>query len=938
MRLLTVLGIIVLVTASLIPVSDTLQVHQDNTEIKASTLLISNNTTIGVTGYETSYYMNNNITIPVGRVLTLLDLNVYVQIQSGNITDYGSLKIIDTSIHMFSTNQSLDAEIHGSGKAMAKFTMENSAWSIPGIIDMSNSIDRLSNDSVSSAYPDPSNLAEVLSIGIANSSFIAYNSTFSGLLHTEPVNLIDAGNLVYSMDVPFSTDNSVPLSGLEFTTKDPIITRITANLTFSGNNPTGENTLNFSYAGNFMSLRLGNTGSVHNTSSEMIHLALSAPMSDLAQLIKSFTVSMHVANVAGSNSSIEALNISLLSNDTVSFAGIRYFSYDVYNSSAVFANSSIDVDMNSPYLYDNVMNPEHDFIYAVNSTIYVPASRMAGIPGNGQFYLDNNSSLLFFAHVRVNSSTGSYIDSNFPLAISPLTSSSYVSSVNDYVVSALHEVNISEGKVNNQSYYYYLLSGIINGSSEGYTGDYEFTIYNFTYEVALPQYNFSSMNNVNETFHTNLPILTVGLRTHYLTMDSANNLSLNISLVGCISMAMFVEADINLGNGKLLGILMKNETVVAPSINVIAPNVEIPYLNESRLTIIVHLSAKDPTYSGENLTFLFKVSLAQNVMLNTSSSYVWLRDQSQMRLSVNYSLNPGPFDFSVSENATINTLGGEIGSKRIYNVNSANERGTFQMMFNLTSIAENVSIFVSVYNDSLLLINASSTIHLEIIGNSSYFPNSTIDVTETGLPRGTFWSISVGNESYSSIQSMLVIYVPNGFYNYSINQIPGYISNQLNGRIAAIYKEEYLNITFSSFKYSILIEEAGLASNHTWSVLIDNKIIYVNGSHTTIYLPNGTYNFSVSSSGFESQNRSYTIFVTGPGESVHVVFVPIKHYSFLSSIFKQIYNSPLSYMGAFVFAIVYLRFYRGSLRICSTCLTPIPKGRMKCQNCGIREK
>ena len=138
MRLLTVLGIIVLVTASLIPVSDTLQVHQDNTEIRESTLLISNNTTIGVTGYETSYYMNNNITIPVGRVLTLLDLNVYVQIQSGDITDYGSLKIINTSIHMFSTNQSLDAEIHGSGNTMAKFTMENSAWSIPGIIDMSN--------------------------------------------------------------------------------------------------------------------------------------------------------------------------------------------------------------------------------------------------------------------------------------------------------------------------------------------------------------------------------------------------------------------------------------------------------------------------------------------------------------------------------------------------------------------------------------------------------------------------------------------------------------------------------------------------------------------------------------------------------------------------------------------------------------------------------
>jgi hypothetical protein len=938
MRLLIVLGIIVLITTSLIPVSDSLQVHQDNTEIRASMLLISNNTTIGVPRYETSYYMNNNITIPVGRVLTLLDLNVYVQIHSGNITDYGSLKIINTSIHMYSANQSLDAEIHGSGKTMANFTMENSFWSIPGIINMSNSIDRLSNTSISPAYPDPSSLAEALSIGITNSSFIAYNSTFSGLLHTKPVNLIDAGNLVYSKDVPFSTDNLVPLSGLEFTTKDPIITRIIANLTFSGNNPTGENTLNFSYAGNFMSLMLGNTGSIHNTSSEVFNLSLSAPLSDLAQMIKSFTVSMYVANVAGSNSSIEALNISLLSNDTVSFAGIRYFSYDVYNSSAVFADSSINVDMNAPYLYDNVMNPGHDFIYAVNSTIYVLGSRMAGVQGNSQFYLTNNSSLLFFAHVKVNASTGYYIDSNFPLAVSPLTCSTYVSSVNDYVVSALNEINTSEGEVNNHSYSYYLLSGFINGSSETYTGDYEFAIYNFTYEVALPQYNFSSMNNLNETFHTNLPILSVGPRTHYLTMGSTNNISLSISLVGCISMDMLVEAAINLGNGKLLAVLKKNETVVAPSINIVAPNVEIPYLNESRLTIIVHLSAKDPTYAGENLTFLFEVSLTQNVMLNTSSSYVWLRNQSQIRLSVNYSLHPGPFDFSVSENVTINTLGGQIGSERTYNVNSSNERGTFQMIFSLTSMAESASIFVRVYNDSLFLINSSSTIHLEIKGNASYYPNSTIDVTETGLPQGTLWSISVGNESYSSIQSMLVIYVPNGFYNYSISQIPGYICNQLNGTIAAIYKEEYLNITFSSYKYSIIIEETGLASDHTWSVLIDNKTIYVNGSYTTLYLPNGTYNFSVLSSGFKAQIQSHTLFVAGSDVLVHVVFVPIKQYSLFSSIFKQIYNSPLSYISGLVIAILYLRFYRGSIRVCSTCLTPIPNGRIKCQNCRTKKK
>ena len=325
-------------------------------------------------------------------------------------------------------------------------------------------------------------------------------------------------------------------------------------------------------------------------------------------------------------------------------------------------------------------------------------------------------------------------------------------------------------------------------------------------------------------------------------------------------------------------------------------------------------------------------------MLSTSSSYVWLRDESQIRLTVNYSFQPGPFNFSLSENATINNLGGQIQVNRTYNVNSSNEKGTFQIISNLTSIAKNASILLRVYNDSLLLTNASSTMHFTIAGNASYYPNSMVEVKETGLPQDTFWSITVGNESYSSIKSILVIYVPNGIYNYSVNQVPGYINNQINGIVAAIYKEEYLNISFSTYKYSIIIEEVGLARNYTWSVLIENKIISVNASYTTIYLPNGTYNFSLRSSGFKTQIQSYTLFVAGSDVSVRIVFVPIKQYSLFSSIFKQIYNSPFSYMGGLVIAIVYLRFYRGSIRVCSACLTPIPKGSIKCQNCGTKEK
>jgi hypothetical protein len=510
--------------------------------------------------------------------------------------------------------------------------------------------------------------------------------------------------------------------------------------------------------------------------------------------------------------------------------------------------------------------------------------------------------------------------------------------VNDLVYSALRELNVSEGELNNESYSYYLLSDFIRESNETYTGNYVFAIYNLTYEVALPQYNYSSMNNVNETLHTDLPILDASLGTRYLRMGTANSISLNISLMGCDSMDLILEAEINLDNGKLLTFLNKTEIVSAPAVYVNASNIIIPYINEKRLTIIVHLLTTEPTYSGENLIFIFAIPLIQNVMFSTSSSYMWLKNESQIRLNVNYSFQPGPFNFSLSENATINNLGGQVQVNRTYYVNSSNEKGTFQIIFNLTSVAKNASILLRVYNDSLLLTNASSTMHFAIAGNASYYPNSTVEVKETGLPQDTFWSITVGNDSYSSIQPTLIFVISNGIYNYSIPQVPGFLSNQLNGTIAAIYKEEDINISFSPYKYSIVVEEEGLPANYTWSVFIENEIIFVNASSTTIYLPNGTYNFSARSSGFESQNQSYNLFVFGSDASVHVVFVPIKHYSLLSTIFKSVYNSPFSYIGAFLIAIVYLRFYRGSIRVCSACLTPIPRGRMKCRNCKTLKK
>jgi hypothetical protein len=208
----------------------------------------------------------------------------------------------------------------------------------------------------------------------------------------------------------------------------------------------------------------------------------------------------------------------------------------------------------------------------------------------------------------------------------------------------------------------------------------------------------------------------------------------------------------------------------------------------------------------------------------------------------------------------------------------------------------------------------------------------------TGLPGYTAWTITIGNVSYSSNVPHLAIKVSNGIYNYSFLQVPGYVSNKSNGIVMATQEEEYLNVTFSQYTYSVVIQETGLLKNATWSAHFSNNTIYSNTSRIILYLPNGSYNFSVLSSGIKSQNQSYFILISGSSVVVDVIFEKIKHTSLLSSIMMYVYENPFSYLVALIFALVYWRFYHGNARMCSVCLKPIPRGRLKCQHCKSSDK
>ena len=62
-------------------------------------------------------------------------------------------------------------------------------------------------------------------------------------------------------------------------------------------------------------------------------------------------------------------------------------------------------------------------------------------------------------------------------------------------------------------------------------------------------------------------------------------------------------------------------------------------------------------------------------------------------------------------------------------------------------------------------------------------PHYPVTFTESGLPSGATWTVTLGNASHSSTQPSILFYVPNGTYPYSIGSVGGYVPAQPSGNL-----------------------------------------------------------------------------------------------------------------------------------------------------------
>ena len=157
----------------------------------------------------------------------------------------------------------------------------------------------------------------------------------------------------------------------------------------------------------------------------------------------------------------------------------------------------------------------------------------------------------------------------------------------------------------------------------------------------------------------------------------------------------------------------------------------------------------------------------------------------------------------------------------------------------------------------------------------------TIAFTESGLPAGTAWSVTLGSQTIDSTSSTIV-FTPDAAQNvsepYSISHISGFSQSLRSGTLSLNRSSLAVAVNFSVYKYTFTFTETGLPSGSTWYVNMTGQASQSAsaGSTITFHLTNGTYSYTISTTDKEYFNHTVgkLVFSDGSPSSVQVKFKP----------------------------------------------------------------
>ncbi len=161
-------------------------------------------------------------------------------------------------------------------------------------------------------------------------------------------------------------------------------------------------------------------------------------------------------------------------------------------------------------------------------------------------------------------------------------------------------------------------------------------------------------------------------------------------------------------------------------------------------------------------------------------------------------------------------------------------------------------------------------------------PQYNVTFTESGIPAGTNWSVSLGGSTAYSLQTSISFHIPNGTYPFAVNTVSGYASNPASGTANVSGSSLSVSVSFTlitvvhppvSQDYAVVFEESGLPYGMSWTMEMNGTTQQSTTASITYMVGNGTYYYSIyDNKGYHSYPSNGAVTVSGHGLTIGVVW------------------------------------------------------------------
>jgi len=164
-----------------------------------------------------------------------------------------------------------------------------------------------------------------------------------------------------------------------------------------------------------------------------------------------------------------------------------------------------------------------------------------------------------------------------------------------------------------------------------------------------------------------------------------------------------------------------------------------------------------------------------------------------------------------------------------------------------------VNLTLSAGLHSIYLQNfTNASAQVEVAAGTTSFVNLSgagrVAFTESGLPLGAVWGVSIGGTNLSSAGTTILVNLPNGTYAVGYSAVPGYHRTGSAPSSLSVPGTAEVAIHFTVFTYAVGIFESGLPDSTLWWVDLNGTRLNSTGPAIQVSVPNGTTPFTVGSS------------------------------------------------------------------------------------------